>query len=355
MIMISALFFTALPIANAYDGTTLDHGIYWYGSGNVSQKAVAGVGNPYYNPTKPTIIYVHGWQKDTTATAFRETFNYLHNDASYGVNVNTADAWVSAGWNIGIFYWNQFADEAEVKDAEAKIWTATGPKAMRWRKKDGTYIAGPTKSAGDLFYDAYASAMSNYTGSNIRIAGHSLGNQMAVRLTKLVSDKVTAGQLDSKLLPKRVALLDPFWSKDPKSYLNNKWTGEETRNYVSHLKTKGIIFEQYKSSGITDVGVGDMNAALEKMTAFSRLAPWYIPAQAIANKHIAAPNWYFYSYASAPPLEIVSGSSTSNGAASAKTSDARILQMMTPSYEWVQTQGRETANPTDDAFEKKAR
>jgi hypothetical protein len=40
---------------------------------------------------------------------------------------------VQAGYNVGIMYWNQFADEDEVKDAEAKIWTATGTRAMRWK------------------------------------------------------------------------------------------------------------------------------------------------------------------------------------------------------------------------------
>ncbi len=248
-----------------------------------------------------------------------------------------------------------------MKDAEAKIWSANGPQGMRWRKADGTYstVGSPNVSAAQLFVDSYTSAMSGYTGSNVRLAGHSLGNQMVVNGGKLISDKVDAGLLPANLRPTRIALLDPFWSKDAKSYLNNQWTGEVTRNYVSNLKTKGVIFEQYKSSGITDVGVGDSNTALESMTAFSSLAPWYVPSTDMAGKHIAAPNWYFLSFGSAAPIECTiswgTRTKTGNVAASAATSDARITEMMRPDRYWVQVEGRNTQTPADDWFERKNR
>jgi len=359
-VALAALFTVATAdSASAYDGKTLDTGIYWFGKGNVSQKAVAGAANPYYSPSKPTVIYVHGWQKDSTPQLRRETFNYKQNDATYGVDVNMADAWINAGWNIGIFYWNQLSDEGEVTDAEAKIWSTAGPKGMRYRLVDGTYAAGPSKSAAELFLDSYTSALSNYYGTNIRIAGHSLGNQMATRLTKLVSDRVSAGQLPSNLLPKRVALLDPFWSKYGKDYLGGKWTGEMTRTYVSELKTKGVVFEQYKSSGITDVGIGDANLDLEKMTAFSSMAPWYVPSTDLGAKHVAAYNEYFYSFYTAAPEEVTISWGTRNltgkVAASAATSDARIKEMMDPTKYWVQVEGRYTQDPSDDMYEVKSR
>ncbi|HZI02783.1 MAG TPA: oxygenase MpaB family protein, partial [Archangium sp.] len=160
-----------------FDCRTLDFGIYWYGLNNASQKAVPGVYNPYFNAAKPTVIYVHGWQKDGVINGKRETFNYAENDPTYGVNVNMADAWINAGWNIGIFYWNQFADETEVKNAETKIWTGTRPQAMRWRQCDGTYTTtgSPTVSAAQLFYNAITANMANFSGPHLRIVGHSLG------------------------------------------------------------------------------------------------------------------------------------------------------------------------------------
>ena len=37
--------------------------------------------------------------------------------------VVTSDYWIEDGWNVGIFYWNQFADDELLAGAEAKIYT----------------------------------------------------------------------------------------------------------------------------------------------------------------------------------------------------------------------------------------
>jgi len=338
----------------------LDYGLYWFGSGNVSRKAVAGEANPFYDPSRPTVIYIHGWQLDTTKTGKRETFNYAANDPTNGVNVNLADAWVAKGWNIGIFYWNQFADEGEVKDAEAKIWSAAGPKGMRFRLKDGTYAAsGLTKSAGELFADAYVSAMQAQTNGVIRFAGHSLGNQMAVLGAKLVSERIAAGKAPARIQPKRVALLDPFWSNGGKDFLGGKWTGEMTRIDAAALVSLGVVFERYKTSPINDLWVGDRNAELTTLIGNTEIQPEYIKVTDVAGRHIAAPNLYFQSFASAPPAACVadaSGNKDCSGIApSAVTGDTDIGQMMRSSFTWVQSAGSATEDPSDNVFDRRAR
>lgn len=341
------------PAAAAYDGQTLDTGIYWFGSGNVSQKFITGQSNSYFNASKPTVIYIHGWQNGTTASLFRETFNPKRNDPTNGPDVNTVDYWVAKGWNVGIFYWNQLADESEVKDAEAKIWSTSGTQGMRWRKKDGTYSTSgaPTVSAAQLFVNTYKQAMQGFTGSEVRLAGHSLGSQMVTNSAKLISDQVDSGTMSSNLRPKRVALLDPFWSKDGKSYLGGSWTGEVCRQYVTQLKTKGVVFEQYKSSAITDVGIGDSNSGMLQLTAFAELKPWYVSALDQAGKHGAARDWYFYSMGSAAPAETKNGVSTGLTGPSAATATTRIQTMMNSSNRWYQNAGQNTENPADDKFE----
>ena len=47
----------------------------------------------------------------------------------------------------------------------------------------------------------------------IRLVGHSLGHQLALRAAAIIAEDQTAPQ------PDRIALLDPFWSKGPKAYL----------------------------------------------------------------------------------------------------------------------------------------
>jgi len=144
-----------------------------------------------------------------------------------------ADAWIKAGWNIGIFYWDMFSDEPNVLDAEAKIWTANGPKKMRWRDNKGEFQKSTfNKSAGQLFYETYVKALKDYKGNNIRIVGHSLGSQMAIYLTYMVNDAVAKRYLPNNLMIERLALLDPYWSVGGKDYLNGKWTGEICREYI---------------------------------------------------------------------------------------------------------------------------
>jgi uncharacterized protein YjdB len=354
------------PAAQAQSGTfdcnVLDFGIYWFGPGNVSQKAVPGVANPYYVATRPTVIYVHGWQPNTVASRRRETFNYQWNDATYGVNVNMADAWITAGWNIGIFYWNQFGDEGEVKDAEAKIHTNLGPQGMRWRRCDGTYTTAgsPAVSAAQLFYNAITANMASFSGSQLRIAGHSLGSQMAVNVSRLLSDAVTAGRItNTRLRPGRVALLDPFWSSGSKTYLNGRWPGEVARDHVTNLRSLGVIFERYKSSNINDLFIGDSNQPLTTLIGQTELIPGWIPNTSQSARHVAAYNMYFRSFAFSPPPECSTdafGNRTCGGiAASAKTTDVRTREMMNSTYQWIQTAGTLTEPPNDNMFDRRAR
>jgi len=47
----------------SYANSDLDYGIYWFGKGNTSIKAVTGDTNPNFNKNKPTVIFVHGWHR----------------------------------------------------------------------------------------------------------------------------------------------------------------------------------------------------------------------------------------------------------------------------------------------------
>ncbi len=346
--------------SNTTQRTRPDYGLYWFGYGNKSQKFVPGQPNPYFDPSKPTVIYVHGWEKDTGLRYFRETFNYKLNDPNYGINVNMADAWIKAGWNIGIFYWDMFSDEPNVLDAEAKIWSAKTSVKMRWRDHQGNFHdSGITKSAGELFVEEFVKAMSGYKGNNIRIVGHSLGNQMATYLSYRINTQVASGKLPSNLKIKRLALMDPYWSNGKKSYLNGKWTGEVCRQYVSYLISSGTVIELYRSSIIGLTPVADENVQLLRMVAFVNQTPWYIPGSDIGGKHVASPNLYFLSFGSpAPTLYTVSSGKivkTTGVGPSAIVSDSTIKSYMSSSFRFDQYTGAYTANCNDDGFVKISR
>ncbi|PJI08531.1 MULTISPECIES: Ig-like domain-containing protein [Clostridium] len=332
---------------NSSNWNNLDCSIYWYGLGNKPYKFIPGQANQAFDPSKPTILYIHGWQPGYYIVKHRESF--------YIYGKDTADDWIKKGWNVGVFYWNQFSDEASVLDAEAKIWTTNGPQKMRWRRANGSYDTSNSinMTAAQLLYNQYVQAMKNYTGNEIRIAGHSLGSQMAISLTKQISDNVDSGNISHELLPKRVALLDPYFSNLPKSYLGFKWTGEVARSYVRTLiDQKNIPFELYTSSDLTKGIAGDDNIPLQKMCATSYMRPTFYDDIQQIERHYAAKYTYFSSMSSNPPLECYNNALTGNVAASASTSDFRIAQMMGITAHWVQTGGRDSWDTSDDIYEK---
>ena len=319
----------------------LDYGVYWFRDQSVSMKAVPGVANPYYSSSAPTVIYVHGWQKDKTPLLYRETFD---RSSESGIAQDLTAPWKRDNWNTGIFYWNQFADEADVKDAEAKIWTTQGATGMRWRKADGSYVSGQVnQTAAQLMLASYASAMAGYTGNNVRLVGHSLGSQMVVVTAKLISDAVDRGELPPNLRPTRVTLLDPAFIGDPRTWLNNQTTAAAGLAIVQELKTKGIVFE---SLGTSSVAYAAEIRSIMNQTAYRDLKPWYFGALDLVGKHMAAVWTYWWEYAFAPrPLF---GSSLP--AASASSPDSAIRTHMQSANKMVHDQGAWTKTPGDDSY-----
>jgi hypothetical protein len=302
----------------------LDYGIYFLGSDGSFEKFVPGRANQYYDPTKPVILYIHGWQNGTSQNNFgRENPFFFY--AGYCGLLNTAQTWRSKGYNVAIVYWAQFADEGEVKDAEAKLWTISGPRQMRYRLQDGSYrnYTATSQNVTQLIYDVYRQVFSNFTGGHIRIVGHSLGNQLATTISWTVSNEYRAGRISINLVPKRIVLLDPFWSKDGKSYLGGKWTGEVCRTYVRDLITRhGIAFEQYKSSGLGGT-IGDENLDMRKMTAFFRIWPDFISITDQTAQHLYAYVWYAHSINQA-----ATGNYEAASGVGAAASDSQVKNLM---------------------------
>lgn len=92
------------------DDAPVDVGLYWFGYGNHCERHAhepSGGTAPhrYFDPRKPSVIYVHGFARRTTARCFRETFNWAHNDAAYGLDVNAAGACVCAHTFVRLDGW----------------------------------------------------------------------------------------------------------------------------------------------------------------------------------------------------------------------------------------------------------
>lgn len=360
--MIKILFLFLLSF-NLF-GQSFDYGYYWFKNGSESVKATGSAIAGYYDPKKPTIIYFHGWQPNTSVDNYRREKFIFVDPTQRNASVDTANKWIADGWNVGIFYWNQFADEDEVTNAEAKIWSINGPQKMRYRLNTGAFStsAMPTSSIGDLAYNEYIKIMANHGTSEIRFAGHSLGSQLAVRTAKKLSDA------NSKLMPKRLELLDPFWSKNGKSWLGdtvngtvtvsscekpviatnpawsgngNDWTGEVARCYIAKMIAKNSIAVTWlKTSLIGDVGVGDANSSLRPLTVFMNVKSGWWGSDKQTDKHMWAKNIYFWS-------KIVP-SNAINIPSYANTPYATVRANMKKTYS--QKAGIDSANPSDDTY-----
>ncbi|CAK9093837.1 Uncharacterized protein SCF082_LOCUS44124 [Durusdinium trenchii] len=111
---------------------SLDYGLYFFGAGNVCEKYRPGEPNAYFLDDRDVLIYVHGWEVDRLRQKYRETFHWKSNEPRFGLDFDLALPWLTRRWNVGIFYWDMFSDEDWLPDAEAKIWTAEGPRCATW-------------------------------------------------------------------------------------------------------------------------------------------------------------------------------------------------------------------------------
>lgn len=347
-------------------GFARDYGLYWYGRNQASQKAEPGVPNPYYDPSKPIIIFVHGWtpmQADTPPTFL---FNVTDEARNIEYSIDLAEKWVQAGWNIGIYYWHPFADEDVVWDAEDKIWTAESENKMRWRDAEGDYHTEnmPTQSASKLFYEAYITALAEYDGDEIRIAGHSLGNQMATLLILQTLEGIEAGKVASNLLPSRLTLLDPFWSPLSKDYLDSERTGTVLRgDILQKIIPQGIAVEWIRSSLLTEASLfGDYTVDLQIQTPYTELAPEFCGPLDQVCRHNAAWYVYFLSFGDAAPQECLTAAGsedcveTGADVPMAQMPTNELLELLPSPYGWIQVKGpdeedgRITPQTDDDWF-----
>ena len=344
----------------------IDYGLHWYGRNQASQKAEAGEQNPYYDPTKPVLIFVHGWMPNQAGTPPTMQFAYNDSERDIAYDIDLAEAWLDDGWNVGFFYWHPFSDEDSVLDAEDKIWTADGEKGMRWRDGEGVYHTEgmPERSASELFFDAYVSALDDFEGGEIRVAGHSLGNQMATLLTKQLIEGIDVGDVDEDLLPARLTLLDPFWSPFEKPYLDEERTGTVLRQYIlDEIIPRGIGVEWIRSSLLTEVSeLGILTPELQKVASTLELSPDFCPGIDQTCRHDAAWQLYLLSYGEEAPQECLAapGSDvcvpTGEQIPLANMPTAELLQVMAYPYDWLQVMGpdevdgRITPTTTDDWF-----
>lgn len=366
-----------------YTNKDLDFGLYWFGKDGKCEKYFPEFKNSCYNKNSPTMIYTHGWQigsVEKTDFYGRRNFsfelfhwnedNFGQSSRYNGLELWTTNSWIDKGWNTGISYWTQFSDEESVSDAEKKIWffddenctyrTVERDGNVVSKKWDRNYVFNNTtyfvNSVSELLAIQIQYCLSDNTSENIRLVGHSLGNQVVTNISKILTD--------NSIIVDRLVLLDPAWTLYSKDYLPNdsygNWTGERSRNYIFESLDSGTLIsvEEYHTSLVDLKILGmDSNEELSNKVCDVSLSPWYYKSLQFTEKHVCAIHNYFWSMLFEPPIEVDASwwarAKTGNFAPSASSLTSDIVSMMGCGYRWVQVEGRYTPTPEDNWYEKR--
>ncbi len=329
--------------------THLDYGLYWARCGacradglSDEVKALPHEHDAYVDPSHPTIIFIHGWEPGTTVRLSRQSWL---SPLPTGRR-DLAAAWRARGYNVGVFYWNQFADDdcCLIPTAvEKKVWVG---EPLTYRVLDattGTLIPVKTypgrSSVSSLFVRAYLGALHDVHGAEVRLAGHSLGAQLAVHATYLLSRLAASGEIAPALVPRRVALLDPFFGGAQPYLSHGRGTADETAYEVGALRggPSRVVFE-YDSSSLLPVagGVASEMALTYVNTRYAGLDE--------TEAHLAAIHWYLDSLGD-PPKAASGGSPPS-----AALGDSALGRLAGTT--WLQMAGQDTPDAGDDVFRR---
>lgn len=211
-------------------------------------KFCAGGAKPALTCGPGTLLIAHGASPGVVSNHERR----FHEEPSL---VTDLAPWLRAGWNVGVFEWPQFADEplAHFETAEAKIRTPTYYWRMQftYRTPTGGVAVGEystRRSVARIFSDDYAALLNGTACGEVRLAGHSLGAQLALHAAALIHDDSHAGVP----LPARVALLDPVYSPFRHAYLAAGACGDtvpdEITCEIGALAAEGVAVEILRTS-----------------------------------------------------------------------------------------------------------
>jgi hypothetical protein len=297
----------------------------------------------FFDPKKPTLIFIHGDQPNMTKKHKRMDFCYSHiksSEKKLSV-INTKIAWHK--WNVAIFYWNQFADDVQGKSLsdfvkaitypEMKIYSSKNKAGMRWAyldkhnkvrfcsAKKKHCIALPRSPSGEIYsvrmlaYHAFLNAFPKGYSKEIRITGQSLGAQVAIQLTALTMNNPHAPH------PSQLVLLDPYFTPG----IHHIYDGQDTDSVGDYnyrtaswfLKRHPELgFVIYRTTKLSEWPTGDRNKRLEDLSAYLRICPAYLKntpkKQQQVMEHISCGYIYFHSKQFHAPKDYINASSSSD-------------------------------------------
>jgi len=364
----------------------LDSGIYWFGRDNQIERAT-GNKSSFYDPSRKTIVFMDGFNGlYHVRSCHRMTSKCVQLARCEGDLQYIANDWVERGYNFGIFFWDQFADEDCYFEAELKVWGykwGHGPqdKYMTWKsydtvtkKTEKKVYKGPETSVSELCASSLRAAMPFFHGGSMQIAGFSLGAQLAAACADVMYQQTPT----HPAVPTLMNLLEPAftahfkpWSAAPfhpcqPMVADPKQTVRWTVAAVERLWEHKVPLALYKSSELSRVGsvahiIFDPGVELDVLGTLVRWTPSFCggPFSFPCQHDVIVPFFFFSMRDTRPTLENVGPTSGQCTLPGPLCSDAEILAMATQrragfadgtQHLWKQVSGMKTWTLEDDVF-----
>ena len=203
----------------------LDVGLFWY----TEIDQVIPVSDYKIDPSKPTIIYAHGWKPSDSHV--REGLSLKSESVSalsskgydeYEYDPEFYNYYIKNGYNVGVFYWNQLSGD-EGMSCDSKIWWSNGGKNMTYvtyNKVDAKHSDGvmsepndptnPKESVALMYAHALIEALGKDYNKDLHLVGHSMGGQLTLAVSEALCYMKDKGQISKDFLPDRLTLCDPY-------------------------------------------------------------------------------------------------------------------------------------------------
>lgn len=355
----------------------------------IDVKADTAEGAALVDPSKPTIIMVHGIMLNEGYKTEEKfiAFKGIATPSDFGLESDSVvfpELWIKAGYNVAKFNYNRWADEgveitAGPKYVESKIWGTDGNQGMRYRNADGTFSEKDVVdfSISEYFAGEYMRAMrllsEDMGKQSIRIAAHSMGAELCVAATFLLSELAADGQLPAEQVPDRLALLDGYLSYNIEPLyehmgardLTISWSGKNIINRslgetmiecFKEFAANGIAVEFYMmtNSNVTQLPSSVILPDVKKYCVFTTVDVAYSGGgySVLTNGHNALRDWYFGSINSDVPKDVTIPEVDAY-AVSAKSTTQNILDRRGISY--VGVGGQNTLWSSDDTYRIEAK